>query len=314
MNMKTFLRTCGASALVAAVSLAALSAPASAEERPEHRNRAERVDSSDRGNGRQQQWGAQRAQRQQAAPQRQQRAERTWSAPQRAERAEQRSGRDWNRGDNNAWGQARAAQARQAQAEAQERLRGQAESRQSTQNWGRPAERNRTYADTTRNRTYREGYREGRTADNRQDRTDTRNAYRSGYREGQRTEHSSDGRRWDGGRDGHRRYNGGDYRRWSNDWRRDNRYNWYNYRNANRSIYRLGAYYAPYRNYRYSRLSIGFYLDSVFFGSRYWINDPWQYRLPPAYGPYRWVRYYDDALLVDIYSGEVVDVIYDFFW
>ena len=31
-------------------------------------------------------------------------------------------------------------------------------------------------------------------------------------------------------------------------------------------------------------------------------------------GPYRWVRYYDDALLVDIYSGEVVDVIYDFFW
>ena len=32
------------------------------------------------------------------------------------------------------------------------------------------------------------------------------------------------------------------------------------------------------------------------------------------HGPYRWVRYYDDVLLVDIYSGEVVDVIYDFFW
>ena len=31
-------------------------------------------------------------------------------------------------------------------------------------------------------------------------------------------------------------------------------------------------------------------------------------------GPYRWVRYYDDVLLVDIYSGEVVDVIHDFFW
>ena len=52
----------------------------------------------------------------------------------------------------------------------------------------------------------------------------------------------------------------------------------------------------------------------TFFGSRYWISDPWRYRLPPVYGPYRWVRYYDDALLVDIYSGEVVDVIYDFFW
>jgi hypothetical protein len=52
----------------------------------------------------------------------------------------------------------------------------------------------------------------------------------------------------------------------------------------------------------------------MFYGSNYWINDPWQYRLPPVYGPYRWVRYYDDVLLVDVYSGEVVDVIYDFFW
>jgi len=26
------------------------------------------------------------------------------------------------------------------------------------------------------------------------------------------------------------------------------------------------------------------------------------------------VRYYDDAVLVNIYTGEVVDVIYDFFW
>ena len=55
-------------------------------------------------------------------------------------------------------------------------------------------------------------------------------------------------------------------------------------------------------------------LGNLFFGSRYWINDPWRYRLPEVYGPYRWVRYYDDVLLVDIYSGEVVDVIYDFFW
>ena len=46
----------------------------------------------------------------------------------------------------------------------------------------------------------------------------------------------------------------------------------------------------------------------------YWLDDPWQYRLPPVYGPYRWVRYYDDALLVDIYSGQVVDVIDNFFW
>jgi Ni/Co efflux regulator RcnB len=75
----------------------------------------------------------------------------------------------------------------------------------------------------------------------------------------------------------------------------------------------LGGYYAPYRNYSYRRLSTGFFLDSLFFSSRYLIDDPWSYRLPPADGPYRWVRYYDDALLVDTYSGEVIDVIYDFF-
>lgn len=106
----------------------------------------------------------------------------------------------------------------------------------------------------------------------------------------------------------------GDHRRWNRDWRHDNRYNWHSWRSSNRDIFRWGYYNPPYRNYSYRRLSIGFYLDTLFFGSNYWINDPWQYRLPDAYGPYRWIRYYDDALLVDIYTGEVVDVIHDFFW
>ena len=108
---------------------------------------------------------------------------------------------------------------------------------------------------------------------------------------------------------------GRDHNRWnSNDWRRDNRYNWSGYRTQHRDLYRAGQYYSPYSKYGYSRLSIGFYLNSGFYGQNYRINDPWQYRLPAVYGPYRWVRYYDDVLLVDIYSGEVVDVIHDFFW
>jgi len=105
-----------------------------------------------------------------------------------------------------------------------------------------------------------------------------------------------------------------DYRRWDNRWRDNRSYNWYSYRRSHRVIYQPGPYYAPYRSHRYNRLSIGFYLDSLFFQPRFFINDPWAYRLPPVYGPYQWVRYYDDVLLVDIYSGEVVDVIYDFFW
>ena len=109
-----------------------------------------------------------------------------------------------------------------------------------------------------------------------------------------------------------------DYRqaqqRWDRNWRNDNRYNWNNYRQSNRNLYRPGRYSSPYSNYAYRRLNIGISLNSLFFSSRYWINDPWQYRLPAVYGSYRWVRYYDDVLLVDTYSGQVVDVIYDFFW
>jgi len=117
------------------------------------------------------------------------------------------------------------------------------------------------------------------------------------------------------GRDGHRRWNGDrdGHHRWSSDWRRDHRYDWRSYRSRYSSLFRLGRYYDPYR-YGYRRFSIGFSLWPSYYGSNYWLNDPWQYRLPPAYGPYRWVRYYDDALLVNIYTGEVADVIYNFFW
>lgn len=113
---------------------------------------------------------------------------------------------------------------------------------------------------------------------------------------------------------GNTRWGQNDSRNWNRQWRNDNRYNWQHWRSSNRNTYRLGSYYAPYRGYSYRRLGIGFTLDTLFFGSRYWINDPWDYRLPPADGPYRWVRYYDDVVLVDTYTGEVVDVIYDFFW
>ena len=67
-------------------------------------------------------------------------------------------------------------------------------------------------------------------------------------------------------------------------------------------------------NYGYRPFGIGVYMDSFFYGNDYWLGDPWQYRLPPAYGSMRWIRYYDDALLVDIRDGYVVDVIRNFFW
>ena len=103
--------------------------------------------------------------------------------------------------------------------------------------------------------------------------------------------------------------------RWDRGWRNDNRYNWQTYRYQYRDRYHQGRYYNPYGyDYSYQRFGIGIYLDSLFFGSRYWLDDPSSYRLPRAPYGYRWVRYYNDVILVDTRTGYVEDVIHDFFW
>jgi len=124
-----------------------------------------------------------------------------------------------------------------------------------------------------------------------------------------------DDRRFDGrGFDNRRFDNGNRGGNWNRDWRRDQRYNWQAFRAYNRDFFHLPRYYAPFGFNRYQRFGIGGYLGTQFFGQQYWIDDPFAYRLPDAFPPYRWVRYYDDVLLVDTRSGYVVDVIYDFFW
>ncbi|HEY0312528.1 MAG TPA: RcnB family protein [Allosphingosinicella sp.] len=133
-------------------------------------------------------------------------------------------------------------------------------------------------------------------------------------REGQRSGSSGyqgrqgyDGQNYQGGRSGARV-------QWNRTWRNDNRYDWQRYRYSNRDIFR-SPYYAPRGyGYGYNRLSIGGLLDQIFWGQNYWIGDPYEYRLPPAPYGTQWVRYYNDVVLVDVYTGEVVDVIYDFFW
>ena len=100
---------------------------------------------------------------------------------------------------------------------------------------------------------------------------------------------------------------------WSNHWRNDRRYDWYNWRNRNRSLFRLGFYYDPF-GWGYQRYNIGWRMWPSYYGSNFWLNDPWQYRLPYAPPGYRWIRYYDDAILVDTWDGRVVDVIHNFFW
>lgn len=100
---------------------------------------------------------------------------------------------------------------------------------------------------------------------------------------------------------------------WRRDWRRDHRYDWRRWRDRNRSSFRLGFYFDPF-GWNYQRYNVGWRLWPSYYSNRYWLNDPWTYRLPQAPWPYRWVRYHNDALLVNTMTGEVADVIYDMFW
>jgi hypothetical protein len=101
--------------------------------------------------------------------------------------------------------------------------------------------------------------------------------------------------------------------KWSTNWRDNHKYDWHNWRRHHHSWFHLGFYYDPF-GWGYSPYGIGWRMWPSYYGDRYWISDPWQYRLPYAPAGYQWIRYYDDALLVDTWSGEVVDVIYNFFW
>ena len=100
---------------------------------------------------------------------------------------------------------------------------------------------------------------------------------------------------------------------WGTTWRRDHRYDWRDYRRRHRSLFHLGFYFDPF-GWGYYRWGIGWRLWPSYYDRYYWLNDPWMYRLPYAPWPYRWIRYYNDALLVNVITGQVVDVEYNFFW
>jgi Ni/Co efflux regulator RcnB len=100
---------------------------------------------------------------------------------------------------------------------------------------------------------------------------------------------------------------------WNSSWRNDRRYDWRDWRRRHHSRFHLHLYVDPF-GWGYHRYWIGWRMWPQFYASRYWIADPWMYRLPPAPPGTRWVRYYNDALLVDLWTGEVIDVLHDFFW
>jgi Ni/Co efflux regulator RcnB len=62
------------------------------------------------------------------------------------------------------------------------------------------------------------------------------------------------------------------------------------------------------------RWSYGEILPSLFWASDYWLNDFNDYGLPPPPPGTVWVRDGEDALLIDRYSGEIIEVEYSVFY
>lgn len=132
----------------------------------------------------------------------------------------------------------------------------------------------------------------GDVRDARRDMREERRELRDAYREGDRREIREERR---------------DLNRAENRYSRELR----DYRRDNPRIYSRGNWRGPDRYQRWER---GARVNRAYYAPRYYVNDPWRYRLPAAPGYARWVRNYDDVLLIDLRSGRVINAYYSFFF
>ena len=76
--------------------------------------------------------------------------------------------------------------------------------------------------------------------------------------------------------------------------------------------HRIGPYHGP-DNWEYRRWRFGEVLPQVFWGDQYWLGDYWLFGLDVPPVGYEWVRYGPDAILVNITTGEIAQVVYGVF-
>jgi Ni/Co efflux regulator RcnB len=129
-------------------------------------------------------------------------------------------------------------------------------------------------------------------------------------------------------RDRHRDNNRGPNNNWNRDRNRDN-HNWsnrgdhrnswqgrFNRRNVHaRHHYRYrGERWRWPRGYAYQRWTFGMTLPSIFWANNYWIDDYAYYGLGAPPPGTVWVRYGSDAILIDRYTGEILEVVYGQFY
>lgn len=73
--------------------------------------------------------------------------------------------------------------------------------------------------------------------------------------------------------------------------------------------FHIGPYHAP-AGFRYRRWAYGEILPRLYWAPGYWLTDYWLFGLDVPPVGFEWVRYGPDALLIDVHSGEVIQVVY----
>ena len=84
-----------------------------------------------------------------------------------------------------------------------------------------------------------------------------------------------------------------------------------NYRAPQR--FRGPSYQRP-RGWYDHRWTFGEFLPSLFWTANYWLSDYWYYGLTPPPPGTVWGRDGYDALLIDRYDGQIIQVAYDVFY
>ena len=93
-------------------------------------------------------------------------------------------------------------------------------------------------------------------------------------------------------------------RRDRHDMRQDRRFDGRNMRHSH------SVYVAPYRNWNYRPVTVGYRLQPSFYGSRYYISDYGMYNLRAPSRWQQWIRYGNDLLLVNTRTGRVLEVVH----
>ena len=93
--------------------------------------------------------------------------------------------------------------------------------------------------------------------------------------------------------------------------RQEYREDWQDYRRDNRNAFRGTRFVAPFR---YRTFNPGVRLSTSYYGPRYYVNNYSNYRLHAPGRNQRYIRHYNDLLLVNVRSGVVIRAYHNFYW